>query len=378
MINFFDNDMREIWASRDSGSTFPISRVYFESIQVWPSTPPTPVVTYYFNISPTAITVDGTSQNFTITATTDSPLWEIVSTPSWLTFSGATQIGDNEYSLVFSAENNTGDTRQDFVTFRYQSNSRGAKAFVVMGVTQEEGQPCNEIWYISTNGAVVQPTMTGSTYYGASIVSNTYVDGQGVILFDNCVTMIGRSAFYSCTNLSSIVIPSGVTWILDYAFQNCTSLSLVTIPDSVTSIGIDAFRNCTSLSLVTIPDSVTMIRERAFSGCTNLSSVTIGSGVTYIGGAAFYKCYALSSITIPDSVTLIANNAFQNCTSLSSVTIGSGVTEIREYVFDGCTSLSSISYNNTKAQWASVTKGSYWHRNVPATVVHCTDGDRPI
>jgi len=48
------------------------------------------------------------------------------------------------------------------------------------------------------------------------------------------------------------------------------------------------------------------------------------------------------------------------------------------YAFFGCNSLISISYTGTKAQYNSISKGNEWNRNVPATVVHCADGDTPI
>ena len=41
-----------------------------------------------------------------------------------------------------------------------------------------------KILYTSTDGKIVQPRNTGSTYYGANIISNTYRGGQGVIGFD--------------------------------------------------------------------------------------------------------------------------------------------------------------------------------------------------
>jgi hypothetical protein len=58
----------------------------------------------------------------------------------------------------------------------------------------------------------------------------------------------------------------------------------------VTSIGWQAFYNCTGLTSVTIPSSVTVIDLQAFSGCSGLTSVTLPSSVTTIGGAAFEGC----------------------------------------------------------------------------------------
>ena len=54
----------------------------------------------------------------------------------------------------------------------------------------------------------------------------------------------------SCSKLTSLVIPFGVTSIGIAAFANCNGLTSVTIPDSVTSIGARAFDNCSGLTSV--------------------------------------------------------------------------------------------------------------------------------
>ena len=63
--------------------------------------------------------------------------------------------------------------------------------------------------------------------FDATIVSNVYKNGKGMLCFDREVTTIG------C-----------------YAFSNCHSLRSVTIPDSVTTIGEEAFGGCISLTSV--------------------------------------------------------------------------------------------------------------------------------
>lgn len=212
-----------------------------------------------------------------------------------------------------------------------------------------------KILYTSTDGMIVQPRNTGSTYYGANIISNTYRGGQGVIGFDGYVVKIGYDTFHELPTLASIVIPDGVERISAYAFSDSRNLSSVTIPDSVTSIG-----------------------SQAFAYCLSLSSITIPSGVTEIGSYTFYHCKSLSSIVIPDGVTELGKSMFDSCRSLSSVTIGSGVAWIYDYVFYLCTNLRDIRYNGTMAQWGNIPKGTDWKYEVPATVVHCSDGDIPI
>ncbi|MBR4029716.1 MAG: leucine-rich repeat domain-containing protein, partial [Alistipes sp.] len=241
----------------------------------------------------------------------------------------------------------------------------------------------NQIWYTSTDGKIVEPysgeynhNADALATFGANIVSNTYVDGKGVIEFDGDVTEIGEWAFWLCTSLTNFTIPDSVTSIGEGAFNGCYSLTSVTIGNSVTSIGNSAFANCTSLTNITIPDSVTEIGEGTFNGCYSLTSFygkfasvdnrclivngelvafapaglteyTIPDSVTKIGDYAFAYCASLASVTIPDSVTEIGNGAFSNCSSLTSVTIGNSVTSIGDDAFFYCTSLASVTIGNS-------------------------------
>ena len=54
------------------------------------------------------------------------------------------------------------------------------------------------------------------------------------------------------------------------------------------------------------------------------------------------------------------------------------VTSIGEGAFFGCESLITINYTGTIAQWNQMTLGEDWRWDVPAKVVHCTDGDVEI
>jgi hypothetical protein len=149
-------------------------------------------------------------------------------------------------------------------------------------------------------------------------------------------------AFFDCTSLKSIIIPSSVTSIGAFAFENCTSLTDITILNKVTSIGQYAFANCTSLTSITIPSSVTSIGKGVFHSCTSLTSVTIRSGINNIADNVFEDCTSLINVTIPNSVTSISFEAFSGCTSLISVTIPDSVNSIGARVFYGCTRLTSV------------------------------------
>ena len=154
--------------------------------------------------------------------------------------------------------------------------------------------------------------------------------------------VIGAYAFYGCSSLTSLTLPSNVTKIGESAFEGCSGLTSLTLPSSVTSIGSSAFHGCSGLTSLTLPSSVTSIGWSAFSGCSGLTSLTLPSSVTSIGWSAFSGCSGLTSLTLPSSVTEIGAYAFYGCSSLASLTLPSSVTEIGESAFEGCSSLTSL------------------------------------
>lgn len=231
------------------------------------------------------------------------------------------------------------------------------------------------IYYTSSDGNIVTPYDTN--VFGANIVSNNYIDGQGIISFNGPVTKIGNQAFLNCANLTSVTIPDSVTNIGELTFQSCTGLTSVTIGNSVTEIGRYAFYNCTRLTSITIPDSVTKIGYVAFKSCTGLTSVTIGDGVTSIGNEAFEGCTSLKEFkgkfaedngrcliidgvlnafaldcgvtqyTIPESVTTIKDSAFSKCTRLTNIIIPNSVTTIKDSAFNQCTNITSVTIGDS-------------------------------
>ena len=282
--------------------------------------------------------------------------WEISGVSDWCTPSvkkGA--ANEDGQKVTFSADVADADRE---ATFWFRCADKQIK-FVV---SQKSNNAI--IYYTSRNSKIVQPN--DSSVFGATIISNTYKDGVGVIEFNAPITTIGDYAFAECGSLTSVTIPDSVTKIGNCAFYGCSSLTSVTIGDSVTEIGNSAFAECDSLTSVTIPDSVTTIGERAFWGC-KATSITIGDSVTTIGDEAFCWCSSLTSVTIPDSVTTIGEKAFSYCSSLISVTIGDSVTEIGYSAFNECSSLTSVTIGD------SVTKiGSYAFRYCSSlTSVYC-------
>ena len=116
----------------------------------------------------------------------------------------------------------------------------------------------SNMYYSSENGVLFNKDKTELIRCPGG-VTGTYTIPDGV-------TKIGFSAFNSCRDLTSVVIPNTVISIENYAFDNI-GITSITIPNSVTSIGSDAFRYCSYLTSVVIPNSVTTIYGEAFYGC---------------------------------------------------------------------------------------------------------------
>ena len=148
---------------------------------------------------------------------------------------------------------------------------------------------------------------------------------------------LGDDAFYGCSGLTSLTIPSSVTWIGGEAFRGCSGLTSLTIPSGVTSIGDWAFTSCSGLTSLTLPSSVTSIGNDAFLGCSGLTSLTLPSSVTSIGNHAFDGCSGLTSLTLPSGVTSIGRYAFANCSVLTSIYVyPENLPELGTHIFTGC------------------------------------------
>ena len=98
---------------------------------------------------------------------------------------------------------------------------------------------------------------------------------------------LGDYAFYGCSGLTSLTLPSSVTKIGCYALSNCIGLTSLTLPSSVTEIGEHAFLNCRGLTNFTIPSGVTSIGDHAFTGCNNLSILVISKFTSRFGPKVF-------------------------------------------------------------------------------------------
>ena len=192
------------------------------------------------------------------------------------------------------------------------------------------------------------------------------------IEFKGDIRTIGISAFYNCSNLSSIDL-TGVESIGKSAFAH-TGITSVYIPASVATVGFGAFENGEVILGSTgyqfdEGDSLTVTFEEGFNGLTTgsfygapISSITIPESVTIIPMSCFYYATMLTSVTLHDGITEIQNNAFFDA-DIKEIKLPANLRRIGDFAFDSCAlteltlpeGLVSIGQNAFRSNWITGT-----------------------
>ena len=193
----------------------------------------------------------------------------------------------------------------------------------------------------------------GITYKDAAkvtTISTWFKSNADITSFDELkyftgVTALENFAFYGCSALKSITLPSSISSISSQAFNSCTVLEEVKNFEN-TSIEIlqdEIFRG-TSLKSIVLPRTVTLINTNAFYGCSSLREIAFPESLTRINGGAFYGCSSLREVVLKEGFTAFSRyNIFQNCTSLLYVKLPSTLkSNLTEGIFRGCTSLLKV------------------------------------
>ncbi len=190
-------------------------------------------------------------------------------------------------------------------------------------------------------------------FESSRITSVVFEDGA------SCET-ISKCAFYSCTKLESIKIPSNVKYVGDCAFGNCINIEKIEVDHDNRVYHSEG--NCL----------IETDTRKLIAGCKNSM---IPDYIISIGDWAFYSCRALESITIPNSVTSIGEYAFYRCSGLSHAIIGNGVTTIGNYSFVDCIILTTINYAGTEEHWNAISKDLGWDYNTGNYTIYynCSD-----
>lgn len=210
---------------------------------------------------------------------------------------------------------------------------------------------------------------TALTSIGYQAFMNT---GFTTMTLPNSITSLDNSIFYSCKQLESVNVPTGIDYVPYNYCEDCPNLKNVQMHDGIRVVRHSAFYGCKQLEAIDLNDQITDIEYSAFRDCEKLTSlstesqtIALPSALTAIGDAAFYNTKALTGVlNIPASVTRIDNNAFNGSaitaavlpesitswgsgifaytTNLASVTLPQDIKRIPNYMFQGTTALKHI------------------------------------
>lgn len=211
--------------------------------------------------------------------------------------------------------------------------------------------PNNEIWYTTINNNTILPDATVN-----KVISNTYNNNKGVLVFESEVTILERN-FFRESSLETITLPNSVKIIDSLAFANNKHLKSITLSSNLERIEVGAFSGCSNLSKLPLFDKVTYIGNAAFQN-SGLEYIKIPNSVTYLGEAVFENCkrldfvrlpnidtikkrlfngcILLSNVNIPQSITTIEDQAFKDCKLIYYVDLPNSITNISNTAFDGC------------------------------------------
>lgn len=133
---------------------------------------------------------------------------------------------------------------------------------------------CVANWDTNHDGELSMAEAAAVTELGEVFKNNEEITSFDELQYFTGLTSIGAGAFDNCHNLISVVIPVQVTSLESCAFIGCWSLPALVIPDGVTNIHEMALAWC-GLTSITIPSSVTYMESRALTDNASLTSITV-------------------------------------------------------------------------------------------------------
>ena len=157
----------------------------------------------------------------------------------------------------------------------------------------------NEKFYVEDEMLIAKDyeyTQMTSLLGGGSYSSNWYI-GNVVV------------AYPQGKNVNIIAVPENIDAIYPGAFCNCKANTIV-LPEGIKCIGTSAFYGCSNLSSISFPSTVECIESYAFFNCISLSEIELNEGIKIIGYDAFCGCPLLKTIELPIKIDIIAENAF--------------------------------------------------------------------
>jgi len=216
-----------------------------------------------------------------------------------------------------------------------------------------------EITDAEVSGAITIPTTLGGKPVTSIGEEAFYYNEITSVVIPSGVTSIGSDAFGECYSLESVTLPATLKTIGEYAFYWCRSLRSVVLPEGLKTIGDEAFYNCEVLDNIVIPASVTSIGEDVFLRCASLENFSVHKdNAKYASqdGALFNKAKTTliqflasnkTSYTVPATVKTIVGYAFADNASLKKITLSSGMTSVGGWALAYCYALETVVMPNS-------------------------------
>jgi len=201
--------------------------------------------------------------------------------------------------------------------------------------------------FVYTAGAVVpEDVVRVRVHPSVRVISNSaFARRQKLEEVELCDGLlgIGKSAFYSCTNIKQVKIPSTVAIIRECAFENCENLEEIELCDGLQTIEQYAFLNCNVLKRLMIPNTVRSIGDLAFCHTYNLQYLQLPEGIERMGVYTFShnRC---TTCRIPPSLTTISGKSIGNSKSIFSVEFSEGITLIKNSALYESYSLRNVAF----------------------------------
>lgn len=112
------------------------------------------------------------------------------------------------------------------------------------------------------------------------------------------------------TSLTTVSL-ANTEYIGNGAFSGCTQLRTINIPSSVSQIGGEAFFMCDITSFV-VPEGVTEIKTATFQKCYNLRTISIPSTMETINGYVFWDCTSLERVDVHATLCTLGSGNFNS------------------------------------------------------------------
>ena len=203
---------------------------------------------------------------------------------------------------------------------------------------------------------------------GIEVASNLF-NGDTTLLSVSdgayCITSAESSAFFGCSNLITVSMPSLQT-AGDLCFRGCTSITSFYLL-SLQNAGGECFRDCTSMTSFYLPSLQNAGESGCFQSCTSATSFNLpllqSASNSCFGGCASVtsfnlplleiagvKCFGFCSDAITFDLPLLQSagaSCFQGCTSATSFNLP--LLEITDNeCFYNCTSTTSFDFPSLK------------------------------